>query len=163
MVSKTLEELDQAAQTAILKAAEAKNAADRSRAEAEAQRQERLEAFDRQRLAEWDRQRLEKDVLSAKRRLAQAIEADPTWGAVIDLIAAQQRLYQLYHQASGDSARFGRGPFGQSPPVVQEPTFDALAQIAERIAAQRVADEMDARDRERAAAGEGPTTPEEKR
>jgi len=162
VVSKSLQELDAAAQTAILKAAEAKDAADRSRAEAEARRQERLEAHDRKVLADWDRQPLERDVLLAKRRLAQAIEADPTWQAIIDVIAAQSRLYQLFHEASGLSATYDRGPFTQHPPRVDEPGFDALAQIAERIASERVADEMDARDQERQAAGEGPTTPQEK-
>ncbi|MEJ7772916.1 MAG: hypothetical protein WKF51_13515 [Geodermatophilaceae bacterium] len=163
MVSKTLEELDAAAQSALLKAAEAKDAADRSRAEAEARRQERLEAFDRQRLAEWDRQPLEKAAREAKQRLTQAIEADPTWQALVGVIVAQSRLYQRFHEASGLSATYGRGPFTQHPPQVDEPIFETLAQVAERIASQRVADEMDARDRERQAAGEGPTTPEEKR
>lgn len=162
-MNKTLEELDQAANDALVKAAQAKQAADRSRAESEARRQERLEAFDRQRLAEWDRLPLEKEVLSARRRLAQAVEADPVWQALVDLIAAQSRLYQRFHEASGLSARYGRGPFTQHPPIVEEPTFQALAQVAERIAGQRVAAEMDTRDRERQAAGEGPTTPEEKR
>lgn len=157
MVSKSLEELDQAAQAAILKAAEAKNAADRSRAQAEARRQERLEAFDRQRLAEWDRQPLERAVTAARQRLAQAIEADPTWGAIVDVIAAQSRLYQRFHEASGLSATYGRGVFPNAPGVVQAISFDTLAQVADRVAAERVAGEMDARDRERLAAGESTT------
>ena len=79
------------------------------------------------------------------------------------MIAAQSRLYQRFHEASGLSATYGRGVFTQHAPRVDEPTFEALAQIAERIASERVADEMDTRDRERLAAGEGPTTPQEKR
>jgi len=161
-VSKSLQELDAAAQTAILKAAEAKDAADRTRAQAEAERQTRLEAHDRKVLADWDRTPLENAARAAKQRLAAAIQADPVWMALIDVIAAQSRAYQRYHQASGLSARYGRGPFTQHPPQVEEPTFQALAQIAERIASERVADEMDARDQERQAAGEGPTTPQEK-
>ena len=153
-MSKSLQELDAAAQTAILKAAEAKDAADRTRAQAEAERQTRLEAHDRKVLADWDRQPLEKDVLSAKRRLSQAIEADPTWQALVDVIAAQSRLYQRFHEASGLSATYGRGVFTQHPPRVDEPSFDTLAQVAERIASQRVADEMDARDQARTAVGE---------
>ncbi len=154
-MTKTLEELDAAAQAAIVKAAQAKDAADRSRAQAEAARQERIEAHDRKVLDEWDRQPLEKDVLSAKRRLAQAIEADPVWQAFVDVIAAQSRLYQRFHEASGLSAAYGRGSFTQHPPHIDQPSFDTLAQVAERIASERVAAEMDARDRERQAAGEG--------
>lgn len=148
------EQLDAAAAQALQRAAEAKNNADRARAEAEQRRQERLDDYDRARLALYNGQQLERDVTEARLRLAAAVRADTFWQAVIDVLAAQHRRYQLWHEASGDSARFGRGPFQQSPPVVAELGFDQLAQIADQAAADVVADELAARDAAREAAAE---------
>lgn len=147
------EQLDAAAARALQRAAEAKNN-DRARAEAEQRRQERLDDYDRARLALYNGQQLERDVTEARLRLAAAVRADTFWQAVIDVLAAQHRRYQLWHEASGDSARFGRGPFQQSPPVVAELGFDQLAQIADQAAADVVADELAARDAAREAAAE---------
>lgn len=154
----TVEQLTAAAQDAMAKAAAARDAADQARAEAEGRRQARRADIDRRWLAEYDPQALHRAVTATRLQLVAAVRADPVWAAVIDLLAAKYRHYQWHHEAAAVRDRLGLEPVADlGPHPVRVIGFDELALIADQTAAGTVADEMDALDARREAAGD--TTP----
>lgn len=141
----TLDDLETQAADALRKASDARRAAETARLQDQERRDGRLEAFDRQRLSKWNGAALDADVDEARRRMDAALLADPTWQAVIDWQAAQNRRSHLWLEASGLSAQYGRGPFTH-PPSTAELHFDLLVNIAQQAAAARVRQEMADRD-----------------
>jgi hypothetical protein len=88
-------------------------------------------------MAGWneDRRRLDAEAGAAREAFRAALLADPTWSAYRQQVLTQHRLRTRWLEASGTSARLGRGEFQPAPPI-DELSFDMLTRIVAQSAEQ---------------------------
>ncbi len=126
--TQNLDQLEQAAQEAINRAAEARAAAEQVRQRAEQARASAHAEHDEKVLREWrqDRAQLDSDVEEARKGMHAAVIADPTWTAVADYILAGHRRTMRSFQPGQTAARV-HGDAGSRPPPASPrragPTF----------------------------------------
>jgi len=153
-----VDELERIAAEATTRAAEAAAQARAIRAAAAEQRQQRIEDYDRQVMASYRRADGDDAVAEARKALHSAILADPVWSAWLQLLVAQHKRLADLTEASGASARLGRGPFpNDTQTTIDQPDFDLLARFVADQAGASAAKYTADRAAVRQAAGDATT------
>jgi len=153
-MTKTLDQLEAAAQAAQQRHENAQQAAAEARQRADAERAERLNTYDRRVLDVYDDAALGQQVRDAQQALDQAVAVDPLGAAWVQLKLAQLRRAHMSTDAAGAAARLG-DPRTITTRAAGGALFEDLGSAVDRAAQSAHADELDARDDARTAAGEG--------
>lgn len=154
--TQNLDQLEQAAQEAISRAAEARAAAEQVRRRAEQARSAALAEHDEEVLRAYaeDRAQLDADLDAARRRLDEAVLADPVWCAYADYVLAGHRRTTRSLAAGQTAARLhGNAGFPPTPGVIL-PTWADVLQMVTRHAEEQGRAEAAAREQARIDAGQ---------
>ncbi len=161
MSAHTAEDLEQQAQQALNRAAEARAAAVRARQEEQQRVELAQREFDEQLVASFSRARLDAAVDQARERLDEHLAADPTVAAFANLLHAEYTRRDGVVELVAALSRLGRPTDGAALP--QPPRVDPTATLGaavERIAADRAAADRDALATQRENAATATTTEE---
>ncbi len=153
----TLDELEQAAQQAINRAAEARAAAEQVRQRAEQARAHAEREHDEQVLQEWkqDRAQLDADVESAREKFNAAVLDNPVFAALRDYLLAAHRRTTRSFEAGQTTGRV-HGPDASFGPIPSAPlpAWEELVRLVERVATAQGQGEAAAREQRRVDAGQ---------
>ena len=153
-MTKTLADLEAAAQAAQKRHESAQQAAAEARRREEDARAERLAAHDQHVLDNYSDEQLAEQVRDAQQELDQAVSKSTLGSAWLRLKVLQIRRAHASVEAAAAAARIGDGRT-ILPRVAGGAAFEELGRAVDRVAERQVADELDARDDERTAAGDG--------
>ena len=149
---KTLTTLEAEAQKAQAAYEAAQAAAEQARANQQAQQAERARQLDEATVTDYDDQALFRAVRQARQAFDRAVAASDLGQAWIELKLAEARHAPRADERNAPASRLGRHDDRAPDRPASNAAFDDIGRAVDRIVADRIADEMDARDAARDAA-----------
>ncbi len=150
----SVDELEAQAQQAYMAAAQLREEVTAAREQAARERAARIEAHDRKQLEQYDADAFAADLEAAKRRLSEAILADPVWSAALDVYVTQLRWRHGWTEMQSTAQQLGEQFRGGARPDEPKLYAEAFVEFVMREGLTRVYAENAEREAAREAAGD---------